>query len=105
MRTNRCPAIKVTGNSLVAVALSYLAVAAGVGVIVPLDKALPEQEIKNLIERSKVDAVIYENKYNEVFNSIREAGNFAKIDPSTISKYCRGKQKTSGGYHWEYVDN
>lgn len=40
-----------------------------------------------------------------VFNSIREAGNFAKIDPSTISKCCRGKQKTSGGYHWEYVDN
>lgn len=39
------------------------------------------------------------------FNSINEAGNFAKVDPSTISKCCRGKQKTSGGYHWEYVDN
>ena len=40
-------------------------------VVVPLDKMLPENEIKALIERSKVDAVIYENKYAEIFKNIK----------------------------------
>ena len=39
--------------------LSYLAVAAGVGVIVPLDKALPDNELESLILRSQVEAIIY----------------------------------------------
>ena len=39
--------------------LSYLAVASGVGVIVPLDKALPDNELESLILRSQVEAIIY----------------------------------------------
>ncbi|MDO5556294.1 MAG: AMP-binding protein [Clostridia bacterium] len=50
---------------------SYFAITTSNMVAVPLDKALPEAEIESLIERSKVDAVIYENKYNEVFENIK----------------------------------
>lgn len=47
--------------------VAYLAVVNGTGVVVPLDKDLPVAEIKNLLLRSKADAVLYSgNKKNEV---------------------------------------
>ena len=55
--------------------VDYLAVATGTGVIVPLDKALPDNEIESLIIRSEVDAIFYSNKYDKVMNRIREQGN------------------------------
>ena len=56
-------------------AVDYLAVATGVGIIVPLDKALPDNEIENLIIRSEVEAIFYSKKYNEVMNKIKEQKN------------------------------
>ena len=41
-------------------------------VIVPLDKALPDTEIKSLIKRSKADAVVFDKKYVDVFEKIRK---------------------------------
>ncbi len=55
--------------------LSYLAVAAGVGVIVPLDKALPDNELESLILRSQVEAIIYSSKYDVIMNTLREKKN------------------------------
>ena len=55
--------------------LSYLAVASGVGVIVPLDKALPDNELESLILRSQVEAIIYSSKYDEIMNTLREKKN------------------------------
>ena len=55
--------------------VDYLAVATGTGVIVPLDKALPDNEIESLIIRSEVEAIFYSKKYDEVMNRIREQGN------------------------------
>ena len=52
--------------------VSYLAVAAGTGVIVPLDKALPNNEIESLISRSEVEAVIYSESYNEIMDKLRK---------------------------------
>ncbi len=52
--------------------VAYLACVTGVGVVVPLDKALPENEIENLIKRSEVEAIFYSNKYDEVMNKIKE---------------------------------
>ena len=40
-------------------AVGYMAVLNGTGVIVPLDKELPENEIENLLNRSKSDAIIF----------------------------------------------
>ena len=55
--------------------LSYLAVAAGVGVIVPLDKALPDNELESLILRSQVEAIIYSSKYDVIMKTLREKKN------------------------------
>jgi len=55
--------------------LSYLAVAAGVGVIVPFDKALPDNELESLILRSQVEAIIYSSKYDAIMNTLREKKN------------------------------
>ena len=55
--------------------LSYLAVASGVGIIVPLDKALPDNELESLILRSQVEAIIYSSKYDVIMNTLREKKN------------------------------
>ena len=55
--------------------LSYLAVVSGVGVIVPLDKALPDNELESLILRSQVEAIIYSSKYDVIMNTLREKKN------------------------------
>lgn len=55
--------------------LAYLSIVAGTGVVVPLDKALPDNEIENLIIRSEVEAIFYSNKYNEIMNIIKEKNN------------------------------
>lgn len=51
--------------------LAYLSVATGTGVVVPLDKALPENEIESLILRSQVEAIFYSSKYDEVMDKLR----------------------------------
>ena len=55
--------------------VAYLAVATGVGVIVPLDKALPDNEIESLMIRSEIEAIIYSNKYDAIMNHVKEQGN------------------------------
>ena len=55
--------------------VAYLATVTGTGVVVPLDKALPNNEIESLIIRSEVEAIFYSNKYDEVMNKIKEQGN------------------------------
>ena len=55
--------------------LAYLSIAAGTGVVVPLDKALPENEIESLILRSQVEAILYSKKYDEIMNKLREKKN------------------------------
>ena len=67
--------IALIGNNRYEWCESYFAVTTSNMVVVPLDKALPNGEIKSLIERSKADAVIYENKYSEVFEEIKGSGN------------------------------
>lgn len=55
--------------------VAYLSVVTGTGVIVPLDRALPDNEIESLILRSEVEAIFYSNKYNDVMNRLKEQGN------------------------------
>lgn len=40
----------------------------------------------------------------EVHKSTSEAGRQLGISSKAISNVCRGKTKTSGGYHWEYAE-
>lgn len=67
--------IAIIANNRYEWCLAYLATLCGVGIVVPLDKSLPAGEIENLLQRSHADAVIFENKYNEVMHNIREKSN------------------------------
>ena len=55
--------------------LAYLSIASGAGIVVPLDKALPENELESLILRSQVEAIFYSNKYNDIMDTLRNKKN------------------------------
>ena len=55
--------------------VSYLAVTTSDMVVVPLDKSLPDNEIASLIERSNVDAVIFDKQYSNIFLKILKEKN------------------------------
>lgn len=67
--------IAVISNNRYEWGVAYLGIVAGTGVVVPLDKSLPDNEIESLIIRSEVEAVFYENKYNNIMNKIKEEKN------------------------------
>lgn len=52
--------------------LTYLAVANGVGVIVPLDKELPENEIASLLTRSESQAIVTTSHYLEKIKKLKK---------------------------------
>lgn len=56
--------------------VSYLAITTSDIVVVPLDKSLPDNEIEELVRRSMVDAVIFDQKYSEIFSKIRFKKDF-----------------------------
>ena len=62
--------VVVIGNNSYRWCLSYMAVAGGVGTIVPLDKALPTKEIENLTLQANPACVICEEKYLSIFENI-----------------------------------
>ena len=49
---------------------SYLAITTSNMIVVPLDRALPANEIEDLIIRSKAEAVIFDKKYADVFSKL-----------------------------------
>ena len=67
--------IAVIGENRYEWELAYLSIAAGTGIVVPLDKALPDNELESLILRSEVDAIFYSNKYDKILNELREKKN------------------------------
>ena len=63
--------IAVIGENRYEWELAYLSVVCGTGIVVPLDKSLPENELEELIERSEVEAIFYSKKYQEVIEKIK----------------------------------
>jgi long-chain acyl-CoA synthetase len=66
--------IAVIGENRYEWEIAYLAIVCGTGIVVPLDKSLPENEMSELIERSKVDAIFYSSKYEETLEKIKYQG-------------------------------
>jgi len=66
--------IAVIGENCYEWAVSYLAVICGTGIVVPLDKELPTNEIKQLIISSECSAAIFTDKFEEAFIKIKESG-------------------------------
>lgn len=64
--------IAIIANNRYEWCIGYLATLCGVGIVVPLDKSLPAGEIESLLQRSYADAVIFENKYSEIMENIKQ---------------------------------
>ena len=58
--------IAVIGENRYEWVVTYFAVVNGVGVIVPLDRELPAPEIRNLLLRADVSAIVYSSKVEAV---------------------------------------
>lgn len=93
--------IAVIGENRYEWGVSYLAVVTGTGIVVPLDKALPNNEIESLILRSEVEAIFYSQKYDEIMNELKEKGN-TKIQ-YFISMDLQQEEK--GIYSWKQLIN
>lgn len=63
--------IAIISNNRYEWCLAYLATLCGVGIVVPLDKSLPAGEIESLIKRSYANAVIFEDKYSDIMEEIK----------------------------------
>ncbi len=66
--------IAVLGENRYEWCTSYLAVTCHTGVVVPLDKELPADEKRNLLERSDSNAIIFSGKYTKDISAIKNTG-------------------------------
>ena len=62
--------IAVIGENRYEWEIAYLSIVCGTGIVVPLDKSLPENELEKVIERSGVEAIFYSEKYEESLRTI-----------------------------------
>lgn len=78
---------------------TYLAVTGGIGCIVPLDKELNAEELKNQIQRSKVSAVVFDSKHQDVFKSIKADGD---TDLEVLVNFDTDEE-SDGVYAWKQM--
>ena len=71
--------LKVGGDKIVIIGenqydwyVSYLTILNGAGIAVPVDKELPENEIENVVNRSRATVVIFSNKLKEKITNIKD---------------------------------
>ena len=64
--------IAIIGKNRYEWILSYITTLNGVGIAVPLDKGLPEQEIILSVQRSKADAIIFEENMIDFMKKIKQ---------------------------------
>ena len=67
--------IAVIGENRYEWELAYLSVVCGTGIVVPIDKSLPNNELEEVIERSEVEAIFYSGKYQEIIEKIKYSEN------------------------------
>ena len=95
--------------------LSYVTILNGVGIAIPLDKGLPEQEIITSLQRSKADIIIFEENMADLMKKIKDENttnlktfilmdNIEKYDFLNIPKLIeKGKEEVKKG-NKEYID-
>ena len=71
--------IAIIGKNRYEWILSYVAVLLGDITVVPLDKGLTDTEIENSLKQSKADAIIFEEKYLEIMQSLKEKTNLQEV--------------------------
>ena len=68
-----------------------------------VNAGLYEQKTNKTVKR--VGQYDLNNNFIAEFVSVAEAGRQLNLDKSTISKVCRGQNKTHGGYIFKYLNN
>lgn len=73
-----------------------------------IGKKASEETRKKMSESRKgkpptVYKTIFCEELNLVFFSIKVAADYTGASYPSIAKCCKGRQKTSGGYHWRYA--
>ena len=96
--------IAVIGNNRYEWCVTYMAVTTGNMVIVPIDKALPENEIENLITRSKAKIVFFDKKYNDVMLKLKNSNNnnvntLISMDDENIEGMEKYSELLKNGYN------
>lgn len=68
------------------------------------DSKTPEQKLNDILTQSNKYVIQYDKSMNFIneYPSIREAVRQTGIDRSNISKCCKGKVKSAGGFIWKY---
>ena len=93
--------IAVIGETTYMWSIAYLAAVNGTGVVVPLDKELPYDDLKNLIKESKASAVLFDRKREDIFVRMLEEGD------TGLEYIISQDRKTGDGAiisQWELVD-
>ncbi len=65
--------IAVIGENSYEWTVAYFAVACGAGIVVPIDKELPANEIENLVRRSEAEAIFYSPRKKEMVESVKKS--------------------------------
>lgn len=107
--------VAIIGKNRYEWVLSYVSVLNGVGIAIPLDKGLPEQEIITSLQRSKADVIIFEDNMSEFMKKIKDENitnlktfilmdDIEKYDFLNLSKLVeKGKEEVRKG-NKEYID-
>lgn len=107
--------VAIIGKNRYEWVLSYVSVLNGVGIAIPLDKGLPEQEIITSLQRSKADVIIFEDNMSEFMKKIKDENStnlktfilmdeIEKYDFLSIPKLIKkGKEELNKGNR-EYID-
>lgn len=90
--------IAVIGENSYRWYVSYMAVVCGVGIVVPLDKGLPENEILNLLTRSAAKAIIYSSRKKDEINNIKD-----KLPQDMIYIDMNKKTSNEESLSWEKI--
>lgn len=83
--------IAIIGENRYEWACSYLATICGTGVVVPLDRQLPEKEIESCLKRANVTAIIYSDKVKEEIMNISDRISFIEYYIGMDAKQDSGK--------------
>lgn len=78
------PRVIIIGETTYQWYVSYMALLCGLGIVVPVDKELPDNELEGLINRSKANAVIYSSKKKDsikkIENNVKDVKLFIQMD-------------------------
>lgn len=91
--------IAIIGKNSYEWGLTYLTVLSSVGISVPLDKGLKQDEIESLISRSSADCIVFDDKYIDIMNDVKEKGT------SNIKEFICMRQNEQGYRTIEEVIN